>query len=215
VTVGRAPVTAGLDPGAAGVETDERGIITVDDRLATSASGVYAVGDVTGRLQVTHAADEMGRTAAVNALRRPARLRFRTATVPWVTFTSPEVARVGMTESEAAEHGGRVAFLPMSEVDRAVAAGATDGFVKLVAGPRTLLRNLGGGRLLGATIVGERAGEMIHEVALAMRTRAFTGRLAQTVHAYPTWSTAVRSTAAQFFLERDGRRARPAERDGA
>jgi pyruvate/2-oxoglutarate dehydrogenase complex dihydrolipoamide dehydrogenase (E3) component len=215
VTVGRAPVTAGLDPGAAGVETDERGFITVDDRLATSASGVYAVGDVTGRLQFTHAADEMGRTAAVNALRRPARLRFRTATVPWVTFTSPEVARVGMTESEAAEHGGRVAFLPMSEVDRAVAAGATDGFVKLVAGPRTLLRNLGGGRLLGATIVGERAGEMIHEVALAMRMRAFTGRLAQTVHAYPTWSTAVRSTAAQFFLERDGRRARPAERDCA
>ena len=69
--------------------------------------------------------------------------------------------------------------------------------------------------MLGATIVGERAGEMIHEVALAMRTRAFTGRLAQTVHAYPTWSTGVRSAAAQFFVELGGRTARPAERDAA
>ena len=68
--------------------------------------------------------------------------------------------------------------------------------------------------LLGATIVAPRAGEMVHEVALAMRTRMFTGRLAQTVHAYPTWSTAVRQAAAQFFFEVDGRRARPACRAG-
>ncbi|HEU4913251.1 MAG TPA: FAD-dependent oxidoreductase [Actinomycetes bacterium] len=212
VTVGRRPVTDGLDVEAAGVRLDDRGFIPVDDRLATNVPGVYAVGDVTGRLQFTHAADEMGRTAALNALRRGLRLRFDAASTPWVTFTRPEVARVGMTEDEAADHGGRVAHLPMTAVDRAVAAGATDGFITLIAGPRALTRNLGGGRLLGATIVGERAGEMIHEVALAMRTKAFAGRLAQAVHAYPTWSTGIRTAAAQFFFELDGREARPARR---
>ena len=211
LAVGRRAVTEGLDIEVAGVDADPDGFIKVNDRLSTSARGVYAVGDVTGRLQFTHAADEMGRTAALNALRRPLRLRFCTDTVPWVTFTHPEVARVGMTESEAASRGGRIAYLPMTEVDRAIAAGRTDGFIKLVAGPRPVTGNVAGGKVLGATIVAERAGEMIHEVALAMRTRAFTGRLAQTVHAYPTWSTGIRSAAAQFFLEIDGRKARPAQ----
>ncbi|MGZ6825257.1 MAG: dihydrolipoyl dehydrogenase family protein [Mycobacteriales bacterium] len=210
VTTGRRPVTDGLDLQAAGIEPDARGFVPVDARLRTAVAGVYAVGDVTGLLQLTHAADEMGRTAAVNALRRPLRLRFRADAVPWVTFTVPEVARVGMTEAQAAAHGGRVALLPMSKVDRAVTDGRTEGFIKLVAGPRRLTGNAGGGRLLGATIVADHAGEMIHEVALAIRTGMFTGRLAQTVHAYPTLSTGVRSAAAQFFVERDGVRARKA-----
>ncbi|MDP9386484.1 MAG: hypothetical protein M3Q48_00790 [Actinomycetota bacterium] len=115
-----------------------------------------------------------------------------------------------MTEAEAAEHGGRVAYLPMTEVDRAVATGDTVGFLKLIAGPRRLLRNTAGGRLLGATAVASVGGELVHEVALAMRTRMFTGRLAQTVHTYPSWSMAVQKAAAQFFIEIEGRRARPA-----
>jgi pyruvate/2-oxoglutarate dehydrogenase complex dihydrolipoamide dehydrogenase (E3) component len=119
-----------------------------------------------------------------------------------------------MTEADAADHGGRVAYLPMTEVDRAVAAGDTAGFVKLIAGPRRMLGSAGGGRILGATVVAARGGEMVHEAALAMRTGMFTGRLAQTVHAYPTWSTAIRQAAAQFFLEIDGRHARPAVRAG-
>ena len=213
VAVGRKPSTDGLDLDAAGVRTDEGGNIITDDRLATSADGVFAVGDVTGKLPFTHAADQMGRTAALNALRWPLRLRFRAGQVPWVTFTSPEVARVGMSEADAVVHGGQVAYLPMSAVDRAVAAGRTEGFIKIIAGPRILTRNLAGGRILGATIVAPCAGEMIHEIAFAMRTRAFTGRLAQTVHAYPTWSTGIRSAAAQFFLELDGRSARPAVPD--
>jgi pyruvate/2-oxoglutarate dehydrogenase complex dihydrolipoamide dehydrogenase (E3) component len=128
-----------------------------------------------------------------------------------VTYTSPEVARVGMTESEAASHGGRMAFLPMTEVDRAVTAGQTNGFVKLLAGPRPILRDVGGGRILGATVVAARGGELIHEAVLAMRTGMFTGRLAQAVHAYPTWSMAIQKAAAQFFMEIEGRRARPAQ----
>jgi pyruvate/2-oxoglutarate dehydrogenase complex dihydrolipoamide dehydrogenase (E3) component len=211
VAVGRSGAIDGLGLDAAGIATD-RGFITTDDTLATTAKGVWAVGDVTGRLQFTHAADEMGRIATGNALARSARGRFRADAVPWVTFTDPEVAHVGSTEAEAADRGGRVAYLPMTEVDRAIAAQETLGFVKLVAGPRRLLRNAGGGRILGATIVASRAGEMIHEPALAMRTGMFAGRLAQTVHAYPTWSIAVRQAAAQLFMETGGRQARAARR---
>lgn len=212
VAAGRAPATEGLALDAGGVTLDDRGFIRTDDHLATSATGVFAIGDVTGRLPFTHAADEMGRIAVANAFGRLRRRPFRVSAVPWVTFTEPEVARVGMTESQAAAVGGRVAYLPMSEVDRAITAGRTDGFVKLLAGPRRIGGSIGGGKLLGATIVSERAGELVHEVALAMRTGMFTGRLAQTVHAYPTWSIAVRQAADQFFVTTGGRDARPAER---
>ena len=212
VAVGRHPATSGLDAEAGGVELDDRGFVRTDRFLATSATGVYAVGDVTGRLLLTHAADEMGRLAVRNATARGrfGRRPFDTSSIPWVTFCDPEVARVGLTEAQAVEAAGRVAFVPMSDVDRAVTAERTEGFVKLIAGPRPILRGTGGGRVLGATIVAPRAGEMVHEVALAMRTAMFTGRLAQTVHAYPTWSTALRQAAAQFFMETGGRRARPA-----
>ena len=130
--------------------------------------------------------------------------------IPWTTFTHPEVSRVGLTEAEAAEEGGRVAYLPLTAMDRAITDGHTDGYVKLIAGPKLLTRRLYGGRIIGATIVAPRAGEMIHEPALAMRAGLFTGRLAQLVHAYPTWSIGIRQAAGQFFGEVDGRTARPA-----
>jgi pyruvate/2-oxoglutarate dehydrogenase complex dihydrolipoamide dehydrogenase (E3) component len=211
VATGRRPDTGGLDPAAGGVHLDTDGCIRTDARLATSAAGVYAVGDVTGRMLLTHAADEMARLAVRNAFRRYGR-PFETAAVPWVTFTDPEVARVGMSEAQAVggARGARVAHVPMTAVDRAVTAGRTEGFVKLIAGDRRLTGGAGGGRLVGATIVAPHAGEMIHEVALAIRTGMWTGRLAQTVHAYPTWSMAVRQAAGQYFFEVDGRRARPA-----
>ncbi len=209
VAVGREPRT-GLDLHMAGVLRDRRGYIVTDDRLRTSATGIFAAGDVTGRLPLTHAADYMGRLAAANALRRRRGAAYDESAIPRVTFTHPEVASVGMSEAEAAEHGGRVAYLPMAENDRAVAEGRTDGFIKLIAGPRRLLRQAGGGKVLGASIVGPRAGELIHEPAIAIRTGMFAGRLAQVVHAYPTWSMAVQKAAAQLFMEIDGRTARPA-----
>jgi pyruvate/2-oxoglutarate dehydrogenase complex dihydrolipoamide dehydrogenase (E3) component len=147
VAVGRAPVTEGLDLAAAGVATDAQGYVRTDDYLRTTAKGVCAVGDVTGRLLFTHAAYEMGRVAVGNVLgrwRRPR--RYRPYATPWVTFTDPEVGRVGLTEAQAAVRvpGARVAHLPLSEVDRALAADRTDGFVKLIAGPRRLcLRDCG------------------------------------------------------------------------
>jgi len=211
VAAGRLPRTESLNLAAAKVETDERGFIVTNDFMETSARGIWAAGDVTGKLMFTHAADYMGRVAAGNALSRIGRSRFSTDAIPWVTFTSPEVGRVGMTEAEAASLGARVAYLPMQELDRAVATGATRGFIKLIAAPRWVSRNLGGGRILGATVVCERGGELVDEVALAMKTRMFAGRLAQTVHAYPTWSAGLQKAAAQFFFAIEGREARPAE----
>ena len=159
------------------------------------------------RAMLSHAADEMGRIAAGNALGKGQRGRFRGGLVPRVVFTDPEVASVGVIPWHAPP-GSRVAYLPLSEVDRAITDGRTDGFIAIVAGPGRLLRNAGGGRVLGATIVAPRAGEMIQEIVLAMRTRAFAGRLAQASHAYPTWSNGVQKAAAQFFGEIEGRQAR-------
>ncbi len=208
VAAGRAPAADGLGLRELGVKLRGPGWVVTDDRMATNVKGVYAAGDITGRMAFTHAADEMGRLAAANALGRGPRGRFRDRWIPRVTFTDPEVARVGVVEAEAPARS-RVAYLPLSEVDRAVTDGRADGFIKLMAGPRPGLGRLGGGQVVGATIAAPRAGEMIAEVALAMRTGAFAGRLAQTAHAYPTWSHGVQKAAAQFFGEIEGRRARP------
>lgn len=208
LAAGRAPAADDLGLAELGVKLDRRGWVVTDARLATSIKGVYAAGDVTGRMALTHAADEMGRLAAANALGRGPRGRFREDWIPQVIFTDPEVAWVGAVEADAPSRS-RVAYLPLAEVDRAVVADRTDGYVKIIAGPRPVVRWLGGGRVIGATVVAPRAGEMIAEVALAMRTRAFAGRLAQTAHAYPTWSHGVQKAAAQFFGEIEGRQARP------
>ncbi len=208
VATGRVPDTAGLDLAAAGVRTDRQGFITVDRHLATSAAGVFAIGDVTGLFPHTHAAYAMGRAAVAAAQRRLWRPKFDPTSIPRVIFTDPEISVVG-GDGRHSNGQARIAFLPIAALDRAIIADRTDGFVKIVAGPRRVLRNLGGGRVLGAAIVASRAGELIHEPALAMRTRMFTGRLAQTVHAYPCWSIAIQQTAAQFFGEFDGRRAQP------
>lgn len=213
IATGREPDTARLGLDVAGVRTDERGFVLVDRHMATTAEGVSAAGDVTGLFPHTHGAYAMGRIA-ITARRRYRRPVFDSSHAPIVVFTDPEVAVVGAAESDLAGTEARVAHLPMSEVDRAITTGDTRGFVKLLAGPRRLLGHAGGGRLLGATIVAERAGEMIHEPVLAMRTGMFTGRLAQAVHAYPTWSIALQQAAAQFVGGYGGRLARPAGKPG-
>ncbi|MEP7046677.1 MAG: FAD-dependent oxidoreductase [Ilumatobacteraceae bacterium] len=214
VAIGRSPSGRGFGLEELGVEIDGRGAIVVDDTLSTNVSGIWAIGDVTARMQFTHVAGRMGWIAATNALSKLARLhnvRFDPRAVPWATFTSPEVGRVGLTEAEAAVRHpkARVAFLPMSLVDRAIAVGAEQGFVKLIAAPRTAIGHLGGGRLVGATVVSPTGGDVVHEAVLAMQTNMFVGRLAQTTHAYPTWSMAIQQAALQFFGELSGLRARP------
>ena len=168
---------------------------------------------MTGRLPFTHAAHEMGRVAAGNALSR-IRSSFRENAVPLVTRTAPEVARGGLTQDQAARQlrDARVVEMPMAEVNRATTAQRTEGFVKIVAAPKKLLGNTAGGPIVGATIIADRADEMLAESDLARCTRMFAGRLAQTTHAYPTWSMAAQETMSQLFGHR-GRAVRPAPVD--
>jgi pyruvate/2-oxoglutarate dehydrogenase complex dihydrolipoamide dehydrogenase (E3) component len=190
VAVGRVPNVEGLGLETAGVEFDGHGV-TVDDRLRTTNPRVYAVGDVSSRYRFTHAADAQARLVVANALffgiggGKVSRL-----VMPWVTYTSPEVAHVGMSGREAAEAGHRVQTitLPLREVDRAVLDGREDGMF------RVHLR-AGTDRILGATLVAERAGEMIGEITLAMTARLGLGRIGATIHPYPTHSEVFRKAA--------------------
>ena len=204
VAVGRTPATDGLGLERAGVALDHGRVVT-DDHLQ-AADTVWAAGDCTSRLQFTHVGDEQGRLAAGNAFARPGpgpggRGTWDDSGIPWVTFTEPEVGHVGLTEAQAREaHGDRVRVATSwnSTSDRGRAAGETDGFVKLVAVPARV-GGLALGKLVGMTAVGPMAGELIAEGALSMRAGTVVGRLAQTVHAYPTWSLSTRIAAASLF----------------
>ena len=205
VAVGRTPATDGLGLETAGVALDDGGKIVTDERLQ-AADTVWAAGDCTSRLQFTHVGDEQGRLAAGNAFARPGpgpggRGSWDDSGIPWVVFTEPEVGHVGLTEAQAREaHGDRVrvAVSWNTASDRGRAAGETDGFVKLVAVPGRV-GGLALGKLVGMTAVGPMAGELVAEGALSMRAGTVVGRLAQTVHAYPTWSVSTRIAAASLF----------------
>ncbi|MBT2430014.1 FAD-dependent oxidoreductase [Streptomyces sp. ISL-112] len=179
---GRRANTRGLGLEAAGVELTESGDVRTDGRLRTTNHRVYAAGDVTGRSAFTHLGGTQGAAAATDALlgvRRPIDYR----AVPWVTFTDPEVARVGLTADEAREEYGdsvRVHALENGRVDRAVADGRTEGFTTLVLGPR--------GKIVGATVISPRAGETIAHLATAVRLGWTPSDYARTVHPYPTYA---------------------------
>lgn len=182
LAVGRRPATAGLGLEGAGVELAEDGAVRVDATLRTSAAGVFAAGDVTGDLPFTHVAGTHGRIVVANALFH-ARARFDRTAVPWVTFTDPEIGRVGLTEAQARVRFGdrvRVARQDYADLDRAVTAGAAYGFAKLVAGPR--------GRLVGATVAAPGGGEAIDALALRLARGDTIGDISRQVHAYPTFA---------------------------
>jgi len=182
VAAGRRPSTEGLGLESAGVQIDERGAVRVDATLRTSTGGIFAAGDVTGMLPFTHVAGHHARVAVPNAL-FGTRRTFSTDAVPWVTFTDPEIARVGLSERQARERfGGRVtvARQEYAELDRAITAGRAHGFAKLVAGPR--------GRLVGATVAAPAGGEAIAELAAHVAAGRRIGDVSRTVHAYPTFA---------------------------
>jgi len=211
IATGRQPNTETLGLDAAGVALNERGYIDVDKYLRTNVKGVYAAGDCNGLQMLSHAADEMGRTAAWTALRAGRRYAYDPNRIPHVVFTTPEVASIGVLEADAPDTA-RVAEIGMNVNDRALAADEAEGFVRLIARPALLSRHKAGGKLIGATIVGGRAGEMINEAALMMRMNAYTFRLAQTVRAYPSWSTIMQKAATRWFYEYDGEVAHPPRR---
>lgn len=190
VAAGRAPNVDGLDLEAAGVAFDRRGV-GVNDRLRTSNPRIFAVGDVCSRHRFTHVADAHARLVVANALffgiggGKASRL-----VIPWTTYTSPEVAHVGLYEREAAATGQRVRTItvPLRDVDRAVLDGQEAGFF------RVHLQD-GTDRIVGATLVAEHAGEMIGEIALAMTAGLGLARIGETIHPYPTQSEVFRKAA--------------------
>ncbi len=178
VAVGRSPRTRDLGLDLAGVEVDEHGFVRVDAHLRTTNRRIWAAGDLTGHPQFTHTAGVHGSLAASNAvlgLRRKVDL----TAVPRVTYTSPEVAAVGVS-TDGPPDGLRVLVWQHSHVDRAVAEAQTSGCTKLTVDPR--------GRVLGATVVGPRAGETLGELTLAVTQGLRTRDLAGVTHAYPTWN---------------------------
>ena len=170
--------------------------IEVDDYGRTSFPNIYACGDASGPYQFTHTAAHTAWYAAVNALFGPLlwlrgrRFRIDYSVVPWVTFTAPEVARVGLNETEAREKGiaYEVARYGLDDLDRAIADGEAEGWVKVLTVP-------GKDHILGATVVGAHAGELLAEFTLAMRHGLGMNKLLGTIHVYPTWSEAAKYSA--------------------
>ena len=183
LATGRRPNVEGLDLDAAGVALGRKGI-RVDRHLRTSQGHIYAAGDVVGGLQFTHLAGWQAFRAVRNALLVGSEDAVNGA-VPWATFTQPEVAHVGLTESRAREAyaGVTVAIRRAGEMDRALCEDDREAFVKIVRDGR--------GRIVGATIVGERAGEAITELTMAIRMELSPQKLAGAIHVYPTYSDPV------------------------
>jgi dihydrolipoamide dehydrogenase len=177
--VGRRPNTEALDLERAGVETDQRGWIQVDDQLRTNVGGVYAIGDVTGKLLLAHVASHQGLVAAGVMAGHDERMDYKA--VPAATFTHPEVASVGLTEAAArsAGHDVVVGRFPFSALGRAQTFGSTEGLVKVVA-------ERGYGEVLGVHIIGPGASDLIPEGVKALRLEATLTDIADTIHAHPT-----------------------------
>ncbi len=187
--VGRLPNVEGLDLQLAGVETSDEGGVRVDDFLRTSNGRIYAAGDVCMEHRFTDVADATARIAVRNAL-FPGRQRASALTIPWCTYTDPEIAHVGLYVRQANELGIpiRSFTIPMHQVDRAILDGEQAGFVKIHVAQRS-------DRILGATIVASHAGEMINEITVAMVHGIGLNGLAEVIHAYPTQAEAIHQAA--------------------
>ena len=188
---GRIPRTEGLGLDRIGVDLDERGQVLTDARMRTSNPLVWAAGDVTANPRFTHVAGVHASTAATNAVLG---LNRRVSpVVPRVTYTSPELAAVGSSPADHPQH--RTRTVTHRHVDRAVTEERTDGFTRLTLGR--------GGKILGGTIVGPRAGESLAELALAVQKDLTTADIAGTTHAYPTYSDGVWNAAIADVRERN------------
>lgn len=177
---------------ALGIKTDKRGEILVDDRMETAAKGIFAVGDVVGKTLLAHGASAEGLVAAQNAVGGDKRMNYRV--VPACTFTSPELASVGLTEKRAIESGvevkvGRFHFRASG---RAQAMGETEGMVKIVGDAKT-------DEVLGVHILGAEAGELIASAALAMTLEATVAEIAHTIHTHPTLAETIMEAAEDYL----------------
>jgi pyruvate/2-oxoglutarate dehydrogenase complex dihydrolipoamide dehydrogenase (E3) component len=190
--VGRAPSVDGFGLEAAGVEYDRTAGIKVDDYLRTTNPRIYAAGDCASTLKFTHLSDAHARIVLRNALFF-GRARTSALTIPWCTYTDPEIAHVGLYEGEARERGIKVTTYvqEMAEVDRAVLDGETEGFLKVHV-------KAGTDQILGATLVARHAGELISELTTAIVAGVGLGKIAEVIHPYPTQAEVIRKIANQY-----------------
>ncbi len=186
IATGRKPAVTGLGLEQAGVEFDARLGVTVNERLQTTNPDIYAVGDVAGKYQFTHMADFMARMVIKNALFF-GRDKVSDLLIPWATYTDPEVAHVGLYEKDLTDRNIPFATFTreFSDVDRGIVDGIAAGYVKIHVAK-------GKDRILGATIVGSHAGDMISEITVAMQAGMGLGRIAGVIHPYPTTAEAIR-----------------------
>ncbi|MEN9654208.1 MAG: dihydrolipoyl dehydrogenase [Chlamydiota bacterium] len=178
VAVGRRVFTEGLHLDKAGLAAGERGVITVNERMETEVNGIYAIGDVTGQ-GLAHVASHQGVVAAMNAAGKQTAMHYNA--VPAVIFTSPEIATVGITEEQAVASGRavKVGLFPFLALGKAHAAHETDGFTEIIADAKT-------DAILGATVIGQEASNLIAEMALAIQNELTLESVVETIHAHPT-----------------------------
>lgn len=195
VAVGRAPNVEHLNLEAVGVDYDKKGV-KVNDRLQTTNSRIFAAGDICSPYQFTHAADFMARIVIQNALFM-GRKKASSLTIPWCTYTTPEVAHVGLYEHEAKEQGIAIDTYVQhfDDVDRAILEGEENGFVKVHV-------KQGKDKILGATIVARNAGDMISEITLAMTHDLGLSKIGSAIHPYPTQAEAIRKLGDQYSRTR-------------
>ena len=194
LALGRRTRVKGYGLEALGVRLNAQGRIETDPLQRTNFPNIYVCGDAAGPYQFTHVAAHQAWTAAVNSLISPL-WSFRTdyRVIPWVTFTDPEIARVGLNEQQAAEQGRAVdvTTYSLAELDRAIADGDAHGLVKVLTEP-------GKDTILGVTIIGRHAGEMLPEFVLAMKHGLGLNKILGTIHAYPTWAEANKFAAGEW-----------------
>jgi pyruvate/2-oxoglutarate dehydrogenase complex dihydrolipoamide dehydrogenase (E3) component len=194
VALGRVPNVEGLNLEGAGVAYAKQGV-TVDQYLQTTTRNIYAIGDVIGGYLFSHVAAYHAGVAVRNVLVPIKRAKVSYAALPWVTFTDPEAARIGMTEEQAMRQGPiRLMRFPWSAIDRAQAEAETHGFIKLVLGARN-------DHILGAHMVGAHSGELLAELALAIKHKLGLDAIFRTIHAYPTYTTGLQQAAFEAYLE--------------
>lgn len=187
IATGRAPNVANLGLEEAGVEYDGRKGVQIDDYMRTSNKSIFAVGDVCTKFQFTHVADWMARGAVRNALFFGSS-KMSSLLIPWATYTEPEIAHVGLYESDMKARNIEFDTYTkhFSDIDRAICDGETKGFVKIHC-------KKGKDTILGATIVNANAGNMISEITMAMQHKIGLSRVAPVIHPYPTQSDAIRA----------------------
>jgi len=196
VAVGRTPNLDGLGLEAVGVASDPERGVEVNDRLQTTNPNIYAAGDICSKYKFTHAADFLARIVIQNTLFM-GRAKASRLIIPWCTYTSPEVAHVGISPGAAAELGVELTTFtqPLSGVDRAILDGEDKGFARIYC-------RKGSDQILGATIVAAHAGDLISEIALAMKHNIGLKNIAATIHPYPTQAEAIRKLGDQYSRTR-------------